>query len=222
MSAPTCSKGGTMPRPDAVKLHRGWPGHPALQTTQYKPPKPLQSHCPPHHAIPFGATSGKLRSPSINYPQRTLRVPSTRSQDMRSARKQHSVTVTQTSLLLCTAIGRRDRQVGRSDLGLPCIQKNAAHDEHRAAAEDACSHRGGTIAHCMRPYIHWLGSNWLGSNSPFGLNSKRGIDARQESKMASAIARFFKLLSAKRMTMATRRPPKANMQTTAQVPGQKP
>lgn len=40
--------------------------------------------------------------------------------------------------------------------------------------------------------------------------------------MANAIARFFRLLSAKRITIATRRPPNANMHTTAHVPGQKP
>ena len=36
------------------------------------------------------------------------------------------------------------------------------------------------------------------------------------------MARFLRLLSAKRMTMATRSPPKANMHTTAHVDQQKP
>ena len=40
--------------------------------------------------------------------------------------------------------------------------------------------------------------------------------------MATAIARFLRLLSANRITTATSNPPKANMHTTAHVPGQNP
>ena len=56
----------------------------------------------------------------------------------------------------------------------------------------------------------------------FGSKPKSGTDAMHETRMATAIARFLRLLSANRITTATSNPPKANMHTTAHVPGQNP
>ena len=55
-----------------------------------------------------------------------------------------------------------------------------------------------------------------------GTKLKTGIESRQESMIAQAIARFFKLLSANLMTIAVNRPPMANMKTTIQVVRQNP
>ena len=55
-----------------------------------------------------------------------------------------------------------------------------------------------------------------------GWKSNKGIDTTQDIMIASAIAIFFRLLSATRITIAVSIPPNANIDTTIHVITQKP
>ena len=55
-----------------------------------------------------------------------------------------------------------------------------------------------------------------------GTKSNTGIESRHDMMIAHAIAKFFKLLSANRITTAVSNPPIANIPTTSHVLTQNP